>query len=230
MTNTSALLVLMHLSDSGLPIGRFAHSYGIEPLAMAGLLEDAEALGEYLATSLRDCVAPLDGVAVCWSHRHFLERDLASLHALDKLVTCRKLSASTRVASESCGRELLRLLAGIPLSHEFTSFAERINDGESAGNISVVVGAASAAVGLDVRECVLMEMRSAASGMLSAAVRLGIISALRAQNMLWRLGGSIEEAVEIALSMDSESMATWFPEADLYYLRHKHATGRNFGS
>lgn len=230
MTNTSALLVLMHLSDSGLPIGRFAHSYGVEPLAMAGLLEDAETLSEYLATSLRDCVAPLDGVAVCWSHRHFLEGDFGSLHALDRLVTCRKVSAPTRVASESCGRELLRLLASIPISREFTSFAERIGNGQSAGNISVVIGAASAAAGLDVRECVLMEMRSAASGMLSAAVRLGIISALRAQNVLWQLGGSIEEAAEVALSMDSESMATWFPEADLYYMRHKHAIGRNFRS
>ncbi|MBY6059676.1 hypothetical protein [Leisingera daeponensis] len=48
--------------------------------------------------------------------------------------------------------------------------------------------------------------------------------------MLWQLGGSIEEAVDIALSLGPETMAGWLPDADTYYLKHKQLLGRNFGS
>ena len=197
---------------------------------MAGIIEDEEAVHEFLVSNLRDCVAPLDGVAVSWSHRYLCEGDLPSVHALDELVTCRKPIPSLRAASENCGRELLRFLAEIPLSSDFALFSEQIRRKKCGGNLSVVIGSASAAAGIGLRECVVMEMRSAASGVLSAAVRLGVLPALKAQNILWQLGGLIEDAAEIALSLEPESMSGWLPDADAYYLAHKQLLGRNFGS
>ncbi|MBY6059594.1 urease accessory protein UreF [Leisingera daeponensis] len=230
MNSSSALQILLHLSDSSLPVGRFAHSFGLEPLAMEGLIEGEEELLEYLITNLRDCFAPLDGVAVSWSYRHFSEGNFRALHDLDNLVTCRKIIPSTRLASKYCGRELIRILSEISISMELNSFTDQISRQKKGGNLSVVIGAASAAAGIGIRECVVMEMRSAVSSLLSAAVRLGLLSALSAQRLLWQSAGIIEEAAEISLGLDQEAMATWFPDADAYSLRHRFAFGRNFGS
>jgi urease accessory protein len=230
LNSSSALQVLLHLSDSALPIGRLAHSFGLEPLVMSALIDGEEAVHDYLVSKLRDCIAPLDGVAVSWSHRYLCQGDLPAIHTLNELVTCRKPVPSMRAASENCGRELLRLLADIPISPDFALFSDQVRLKKCGVNLSVVIGSASAAAGIGLRDCVVMEMRSAASGLLSAAVRLGTLSASNAQSMLWQLGGSIEEAADIALSLEPETMAGWLPDADAYYLKHKQLLGRNFGS
>ena len=220
----------MNLSDSSLPIGRFAHSYGVEPLVIAGMIGDCESLSRYVMTNLTECVAPTDGVATFWSHKYFVEGNYEALHGVDRLLTCLKLCSSARLASESSGRELLRFLISIQISKELHKVFNQILEGRSRGNVAVVFGVATAAFGLTATEAVLMEMRSASWGMLSAAVRLGLISAGNAQSILFRSAPALEEAAWIAANTGLEAMETGLPDAEVFYLRHRYRHGRNFSN
>lgn len=220
----------MNLSDSSLPIGRFAHSYGVEPLVIAGFIWDCESLNGYIMANLTESVAPTDGVATFWSHQYFVEGNHEALHGVDRLLTCIKLCSSARLASESSGRELLRILTSIQIPRELNILSNQILEGRSKGNVAVVFGAATAALGLTATEAVLMEMRSATWGMLSAAVRLGLISAGNAQSILFSSGPVLEEAAWIAANTGLEEMESGLPDAEVFYLRHRYRHGRNFSN
>ena len=135
--STDGLLGALQLADSSLPIGRFAHSYGLESmLAEWPELEEAE-LGELVETAIRESVGPLDGVAVAHAHRAV---SAGELHELDAWLTARKLAPGARRASTSCGRRLAALTSRLTDREPVIAFAAAVDAGESDGNLAVVHG------------------------------------------------------------------------------------------
>src|SRR5207245_1215139 len=57
-------LHLLQISDSALPIGGFAHSWGLEAARARGLVHDAESLERWARNWLVCSLAPLEGVVV----------------------------------------------------------------------------------------------------------------------------------------------------------------------
>src|SRR5690606_3227776 len=170
MTDTASFLAALQLSDSALPVGRFVHSHGLEAWLARHDGDVTKRLAELAATHVREAVAPLDGVVVVHAHR---ASSLPELLALDGLTTAHRSAPYAREASTSCGRRLATLsveLSDAPLVHEL---AERVRLRETEGNLPVVVGALSGALGLSASEAVAVELRSSAAGLFSAAVRLG---------------------------------------------------------
>src|SRR5207249_116248 len=64
----SAFLAALQLADSALPVGRFAHSAGLESLVAAGSPGEEE-LYELAESHVVSSVAPLDGAALAHAHR-----------------------------------------------------------------------------------------------------------------------------------------------------------------
>ena len=186
-----ALLAALQLGDGALPVGRFVHSYGLESWLAAHPDADEDELAALVEAVVTEAVAPLDGVAVAHAHR---APDAAALAALDAAVTARKLTEPARAASEACGRRLAALaseLTGDPL---VAAHAAAVRAGTSAGNLAVVEGTLARALGVPLAHAVLLELRGAAAGLLSAAVRLGRLSPVRAQVRLLGLAPALAAA------------------------------------
>jgi urease accessory protein len=216
----SGFLAALQLADSALPIGRFAHSSGLEALLAEEELSEDE-LEELAASLLLESAGPLDGAAVAAAHRG---GTVEQLRALDRLVTVRKLAPGARRASVACGRRLAALgLAPHP-------FCDAVARRETDGNLAVVEGAVAAALGIGLSEAVLIELRGSAASLLSAAVRLGRLPASRAQAVLLRLAGVIDAAGEIALATPPDEMRSTVPELELYALKHERLEARLFMS
>jgi urease accessory protein len=222
----TSFLVALQLADSALPVGRFAHSSGLESLVAAGPLEEEE-LYELAESLIVSSVAPLDGVAVAHAHR---AQEPTALRELDRLVTARKLAPAARTASTACGRRLAALGLELTDASPCSDFCASVRASQADGNLAVVEGALARALGLEIELAVLIELRSAAAAFLSAAVRLDRLGATRAQLLLQRLAPTLESSALAALALEPAEMHATAPELELHALAHERLERRMFMS
>ncbi len=214
------LLASLQLADGSLPIGRFAHSGGAESWLSSNPDATAEDLGQLIRTSLEDAVAPLDGAALSLAHS---ADTVAGLVELDQLLTAYKSSPASRAASQSCGRQLAKLAPRLVDDALLADYCGLVDARLSEGNLAIVEAATAKAAGISAELAVLVSLRSAASGMLSAAVRLGRLSPTTAQVMLAELAPSIDRATSTAIGTAIDDWHSTAPEIEIAML----ASGRD---
>jgi urease accessory protein len=218
----------LQLSDSALPIGRYVHSLGLEAM----LDQDAGVSGDALAEVVQSFVlvgaARLDGVAIAEAHRLHGHADLRGLSALDRALTVRKLTPASRSASHRCGRQLASLAGTLTQDAVMVSFCEAVRSGETDGNLAVVEGALAAALGVPREWAVLVELRGCVASLLSAAVRLGRLSAIRAQQILLASETVIAVAARDVMSRSVHEMCSSAIELEIYAMRHERTDSKLF--
>jgi len=220
----------LQLGDSALPIGRFAHSHGLEALLRTEPDLTRAELEELLETVIVDAVARLDGAAVARAHDLAAQGGPDLLRALDRRVTARKLTPASRRASTTCGRNLAALVPALTDREPITTHAARVRAGESDGNLAVLGGALAHALGIPRRDAVVLELRGVAASFLSAAVRLGCLTASEAQASLRRLSPVLVESAREADTLPEGSLRSVAPELDVYLAAHERLDGRLFAS
>jgi urease accessory protein len=223
-----ALVRCLQLSDSALPIGRYAHSLGLEALLNQEPTLDSDQLLEVVQSFVSQGAARLDGVAIAEAHRLQARGDLTALLALDHALTVRKLAPAARLASQRCGHQLAALAGSLAHDPVLDSYCEAVRSGKTDGNLAVVEGTLAAALGVPRAWAVLIELRGCAASLLSAAVRLGRLPATRAQEMLRETEIVIAEACRDALSRSLNEMCSSAIELETYAMRHERADSRLF--
>jgi urease accessory protein len=225
---TTEFLAALQLADSALPIGRYVHSFGLEAWLRARGEVAPDTLAELVNAAVCEAVAPLDGAFVAHAWR---ARTVSELTSLDEMLTARKLAPSARRASRACGRQLAALGAQLaPRDLLLVAFAERVHDRKTESNLAVVEGSLARALGLSALEAVMVELRGAAVGLLSAATRLNAISPVRAQIVLAGLAPALAAAAEDALGLKLGEVSATAPELELFALGHGRADARLFAS
>jgi urease accessory protein len=222
-----AFLSALQLADSSLPVGRFVHSAGLERWLAANPDAGDEELSELIATLLVESIAPLDAAALGLAHA---ARTTGRLIELDELLTAHKPLPPHRAASRACGRQLAALGLRLTGDELAADFCRLVGSGVTDGNLAIVEGTVARALGLTTANAILVELRGTTAGMLSAAVRLGRLSAIRAQVILHALAPVIVQAQVAALGRSADELRAMAPELDIAALEHARADVRLFAT
>jgi urease accessory protein len=209
-----SLLRLLQLSDSAIPIGGSAHSFGLETMAEEGSIAP-ESVESFLRHHLQEAGA-LEAAFVRRSWRLLDHREL-SIRDVSLEFSARKPARESREASLKLGRrfaELVNSLTGAPLL-------------ESDLHYCVAFGAAGAILGVAEDAIALAYLHQSMTGFISACQRLMPLGQAAASKILWSLKPAIARAAHFEVNQ-GEEVWCFSPYPELASMRHGSLETRLF--
>jgi urease accessory protein len=186
--DSAALLQLMHLADSALPIGGAAHSFGLESLIDAELLDVGNLepfFGAYLAEA--------GALEASYCRRSWELARIPGLDAWFELnieIGARKLAREPREASAAMGRRFLQLASNMTAHPVVGAAAAENKETHLAASFGIVAGA----LNLDAESVPAAYLQQSVMTLISCCQRLLPLGQTRAHQMLWNLKPAILKA------------------------------------
>jgi urease accessory protein len=209
-----ALLRLLQLADSAIPVGAAAHSFGFESMVEEELLTV-----DGLEAFLRDYLAEIGTLEAqfCRAAYRLSPFSSSGWQNLNQRLSARRLSREGRDASLAMGRRFLRLAGALlpgqtlPIeieSHHVTAF-----------------GLVASLVGIGERSAVVAWLHQSTTALVSAMQRLAPLGQTRASQILWALKPQMAELAAGPIEVECECFT---PLPELAAMRHPRLSTRLF--
>lgn len=236
----SSLLALQQ-ADSFFPGGAVAWSWGLETLIADGRLGAGMPLPRRQRGVQRDRSAEVSGFVEGqlrhrWAgfDRTFLSAawhaasDIQGLCALDAQVEALTLAEELRLGSRRVGQSLLgvHLAMGTPGAE---AYQRCVLAGDAPGHLAVVQGLLWQRLGMDHEHCQLAAAHGLCTGLVSAAVRLGVMGHLDAQRVLTAIQPLLLDILARPVP-DLEDACGFTPMAEIAVMRHETQELRLFAN
>ena len=230
MTTDGALLALLQLADGLFPAGGFAHSFGLETYAQAGVVKDAAGLRSFVRAHLVGSAGPSDAVAVASVARLAAADDLAGVLDVDARLDAMRIVPEFSSASRQMGRQAIRVTSAWNGDALLLALADRVETGATPGHYPVAFGAAAGRTGVAAGDATAAYLFATASMLVNAALRLLSLGQLEAQRTLAGLRPEIAALAATAESTTLDDMWSFTPGLELAGLRHAELDMRLFRS
>lgn len=216
-------LLVWQLIDSGFPSGGFAHSSGLEANLHHGRVADGTGVLSFARQALSQAgrsALPIVTAA---------HRDSGTLLELDRLSDVFLSNPVANRASRAQGRALLTSVSRSFPQTKLAVIEESISNGSCAHH-APIFGALFHALDIDLAETQRAFLFISVRGVMSAAVRLGLIGAYEAQTVQTELSSNIEGIIDRWGSLAPSDIAQTAPLLDLCQSTHDRLYSRLFQS
>ena len=224
MIDMPQMLRALQFADSFFPSGALSFSAGMETLTETGLLRAEQSVRDFVFSQLKHRWASFDLPVVMQAAR--VSPDLESLCELDRLVEAQSLVSDMREGSKRNGCALLAVHKKMD-SDIAQHYQDRILTGDAYGHIAVVQGLLWSSMSIDQNTIAVMSGHVLATGLVSAAIRLGILGHIDAQIILSKSHNIILDVLHKPLT-DIDHIHTFVPMADIAVMKHETADSRLF--
>jgi len=226
MPETRSLLGALQYADSFFPSGSIAFSWGLETLRADGEVLAAEQVSQFLEGQLVHRWATFDAPMLVAAMR--ADGRLDRLADLDDLVEAMTLATELREGSRRAGASLLKVHAGLDTPRA-AAYREAIAQRRARGHLSVVQGMLWKATGLSEEACRAVSAHTLCTGIVGAALRLGMIGHLDAQKILLHVRSVLVELLHLP-TREVEELYTYTPHAEIAAMRHEIQDSRLFAN
>jgi len=195
----SQTLALLQLGDSAYPAGGFAFSWGLEGLAADGMVANRSELDRIIADQLARRWASMDRILL---RQAFRAEDCGALAGVDRLAEAATASAEMREGSRRAGRALLGVWVKLDGALSVVYRGLVSSDGR-LGHLAVMQAVVGRDAGLSLDATELVSGWTLVTGLVSAAVRLGIVGHIEAQRSQAAARGLLAELLAEAPPPDA---------------------------
>jgi len=229
-------LSMQLLLDSALPVGSFAHSFGLESLVQDGKINNGRELRGYLEAMLRHSWAPGDLMVVKAVYEGENRASGVSpeeyAYGVEKRVHLQRLSPESRDGMEKIGRRLLKLAPDLfpSAEPELNRLREDARLGRCHATYPLVYGAVARGLGATLDQAAEGFLYASVSTCVNAALRLFSMGQTEAQRLTASLFPAISASWEEARGIDPEETYGAMPLAELAMIRHETLYSRLFMS
>ena len=208
--------------DSAFPVGVFAHSWGLEAAWHAGYVDSDETLQQFVVDSIQQTgwsVLPLLNAAYQRPSR---------LSDLDELAHAFLTNSVANRASRVQGRTLVATASRVWPSRAMADLENQVAAGWA--HVAPFSGVVFRIIGLPHETAQKAMLYGTARGILSAAVRLGVIGSYQAQRMQHEAGQWLDATLKCCAGLDAEATCHTAPVLDLLQGTHDRLYSRLFQS
>ncbi len=211
---------LLHLSDSALPIGAYAHSAGLEGMVQTGIVHDADSLGRFLMRDVAHSLRRIDLPLVAKAHAAALDSQEDELARLDRLSWALRPSRQIREATSTIGRQQLRVYGETWADEKVPTLPHF--------QAPVVIGMISAFSEIPVRGALLSLAYQTYSGLVQASLKLLPVGPQATQKLLHEALSDILPNLSLCLDLNEDQLGSFNPVWDIAASRHERAPARMF--
>ena len=226
MPETQSLLGALQFADSFFPSGSIAFSWGLETLRADAEVVSAAQVTQFLEGQLVHRWATFDAPVLVAAMR--ANGRLDRLADLDDLVEAMTLATELREGSRRAGASLLKVHAGLGTPGA-AEYREALAQRKVRGHLPVVQGMLWKATGLSEEACRAVSAHTLCTGIVGAALRLGMIGHLDAQKALLQVRPALVELLRLP-AQEAEEMYAYTPHAEIAAMRHEVQDSRLFAN
>ena len=226
MPESHSLLGALQYADSFFPSGSISFSWGLETLRTDGEIVSTEQVAQFLEGQLVHRWASFDAPVLVAAMRAGGKFD--RLADLDELVEAMTLATELREGSRRAGASLLKVHAGLGTPGA-VEYRQRIAERKARGHLPVVQGLLWNATGLSEQACRAVSAHTLCTGIVGAALRLGMIGHLDAQKILLQVRPALVELLRLPAG-DAEDLCAYTPHAEIAAMRHEVQDSRLFAN
>ncbi len=230
MAMIDSRLALMQLSDSFFPSGSFTLSHGLEAMVQTNQIHNPQDIETFLHLLLHNKVGSSDLIALIHAHRASTNNDLKEVRRADAYLYAQMLIQTTREAQQRSGQALLLVARSTWNDPQLEALQEDVDVKKTPGLHPIVFAIVGRAVHLSERDTSFAFLHNFVTGIVSAAIRLGILGHLGAQSILCRMATEIDLIVSQSLSLSLVEMWSCTPAIDIAQMSHHRLTSKQFST